>query len=103
MEYTNDASRYLLQIHSIRIHSEHSSVMYSSVMYMETFRSSYKYYTLTLSQATNFRHCQTERVCRQQFQISNENGRKFSKWVENTLEKKEIAYHEQFLLIPHCF
>ena len=31
------------------------------------------------------------------------NGRKFSKRVENTVEKGEIARYEQFLLFPHCF
>ena len=30
----------------------------------------------------------------------NENGRKFSKWVENTVGKGEIARYEQFLLFP---
>ena len=33
----------------------------------------------------------------------NENGRKFSKQVENTVGKGEIARYEQFLLIPQCF
>ena len=51
---------------------------------------------------TNFRLFQTERVCRQQFQI-NENGRKLSKRVENTVGKGEIARDEQFLLFPQCF
>ena len=32
-----------------------------------------------------------------------ENGRKFSKWVENTVGKGEIARNEQFLLFPQCF
>ena len=32
-----------------------------------------------------------------------ENGRKFSKRVENTVGKGEIAHHEQFLFIPRCF
>ena len=31
------------------------------------------------------------------------NGRKFSKWVENTVGKEEIARYEQFLLFPQCF
>ena len=31
------------------------------------------------------------------------NGRKFSKWVENTVGKGEIAHYEQFLLFPHCW
>ena len=30
----------------------------------------------------------------------DENGRMFSKWVENTVGKGEIARYEQFLLFP---
>ena len=33
----------------------------------------------------------------------DENGRKLSKWVENTVGKGEIAHYEQFLLFPRCF
>ena len=33
----------------------------------------------------------------------NGNGKKFSKWVENTVGKGEIACYEQFLLFPQCF
>ena len=33
----------------------------------------------------------------------NENGRKLSKWVENTVGKGEIARYEQFLLFPQYF
>ena len=33
----------------------------------------------------------------------DENGRKLSKWVENTVGKGEIACYEQFLLFPQCF
>ena len=33
----------------------------------------------------------------------NENGRKFSKRVENTEGKGEIACYKQFLLFPQCF
>ena len=33
----------------------------------------------------------------------NENGRKFSKWVENIVGKGEIAHYEQFLLFPQCY
>ena len=32
-----------------------------------------------------------------------ENGRKLSKQVENTVGKGEIARYEQFLLFPQCF
>ena len=33
----------------------------------------------------------------------DENGRKQSKRVENTVGKGEIAHYEQFLLFPQCF
>ena len=62
----------------------------------------YKYTDLTLSQTTNFRLFQTGRGCRRHFKF-DENGRKFSQWVENSLGKGEIAPCEQFLLFPHCF
>ena len=57
------------------------------------------YDALTHYQTTNFRFFQTERVCRRQFQLE-ENGRKLSKQVENTVGKGEIAHYEQFLLFP---
>ena len=33
----------------------------------------------------------------------HEYGRKFSKRVENTVGKGEIAHYEQFFLFPQCF
>ena len=33
----------------------------------------------------------------------DKNGRKLSKWVENTVGKGKIAHYEQFLLFPQCF
>ena len=33
----------------------------------------------------------------------DENGRKFSIRVKNTVGSGEIAHHEQFLLFPQCF
>ena len=57
---------------------------------------------LTLPQTTNCRVFQTERICRQQFKF-DESGRMFSKWVENTVRKAEIARDEQFLLFSQCF
>ena len=33
----------------------------------------------------------------------DENGRKLSKQVENTVRKGEIAHYKQFLLFPQCF
>ena len=32
-----------------------------------------------------------------------ENGKKLSKRVENTVGKGEIAHYEQFLFFPQCF
>ena len=46
---------------------------------------------------TNFRLFQTEN-----FKF-DENGRKLSKQIENTVGKGEIARDEQFLLFPLCF
>ena len=57
---------------------------------------------LTLSQTTSFRLFENEKVCRRQFTF-DENGRKFSKRVENAVGKGEIARNEQFLLFPQCF
>ena len=51
---------------------------------------------LTLFQTTDFRIFQTELA--DDIFKSDENGRKFSKWVENAVGKGEIAHHEQFLL-----
>ena len=55
---------------------------------------------LTLSQTTNFRLFQTQ--ADENFKI-DENGRKFSKQIENNVGKGEIACYEQFLLFPQCF
>ena len=33
----------------------------------------------------------------------DKNGRKLSKWVENTVGNGRIARYEQFLLFPQCF
>ena len=33
----------------------------------------------------------------------DENGKKLSKRVENTVGKGEIAHYKQFLLFPQCF
>ena len=55
--------------------------------------------TLTHYQTTNFTLFQTERFADDNF-IFDENGRKLSKQVENTVGKGEIARYEQFLLFP---
>ena len=33
----------------------------------------------------------------------DENDRKFSKWIENTVGKGKIARYEHFLFFPQCF
>ena len=57
---------------------------------------------LTLSQMTNFRLFQTERVCRQ-YDKFEEKGEKFYNRVENAMGNRELACYEQFLLFPKCF
>ena len=56
---------------------------------------------LTLSQTTNLRRFQIERVCRRQIEF-DENGRKFPK-SEHTVGKGEIARYKQFFLFAQCF
>ena len=59
---------------------------------------------LTLSQTSNVRLFQTERLCRGQLFKFDENDRKLSKWVQNTGgEKGETAHRTQFLFFLHCF
>ena len=50
----------------------------------------------------NFRLSQTEESAGDCFKF-DENGGKFSKRIENTVGKGEIAHHEQFLLFQQCF
>ena len=57
---------------------------------------------LTLSQATNFDSSKLKELADDNFEFY-ENGRKFSKMIENTVGKGEIARYEQFLLFPQCF
>ena len=60
------------------------------------------FFFLTLSQTTKFRLFQTESNADDNFRF-DKNGRKFSKWVENTVGNGEIACYKQFLLFPQCF
>ena len=57
---------------------------------------------LTLSQTTNFRLFQLKEIADDNSKF-DENGRKLSKRIENTVGKGEIARYEQFLLFPQCF
>ena len=58
--------------------------------------------SLTHYQTTNFRQFQIEQSADDNFKF-DENSRKFSKRVENTVSKGEIARYEQFFLFPLCF
>ena len=51
----------------------------------------------------NFRLFQIERVIADDNFELDENGRKLSDSIENTVGKEEIARHEQFLLFPTLF
>ena len=65
-----------------------------------SFRTRKKFYMFeTLSQTINFR---LKEFAHDNFNF-DEYGRKFSKQVENTVGKGEIACYEQFLLFPQCF
>ena len=57
---------------------------------------------LTHYQTTNFRLFQSETFADDNFKF-DENGRKLSQQVENSVGKGEIARYEQFLLFPQCF
>ena len=57
---------------------------------------------LTYYQTTNFRTSKLKEFADDNFKF-NENGRKLSKQVENTVGKGKIALYEQFLFFPQCF
>ena len=63
------------------------------------------YTNITLSKTINFKILDTSKF--KEFAEDNfkcdENGRNFSKRVESTVGKGEIARYEQFLLFPQCF
>ena len=57
-------------------------------------------YSITRQQILNF--SKLKKFADDNFKV-DENCRKFSIRVENTVGKGEIAHHEQFLLFPQCF
>ena len=59
-------------------------------------------FALTLSQTTTLDSSKLKEVADDNLKF-DENGRKFSKRVENTVGKGEIACDKQFLLFPQCF
>ena len=58
---------------------------------------------LTHYQMTNFRLFEKKKRFADDNFNYDENGRKLSKRVENTVGKGEIAHYEQFLLFSQCF
>ena len=52
---------------------------------------------LTLSQTTNFRLFQTERVCRRQIFLFDENGGKCPRRVKNIVREGEIDRYDKFM------
>ena len=58
---------------------------------------------LNLSQTTNFRLFQTQKKSADENFRFDESDRMFSKRLENTVEKGDIARYEQFLLFRQCF
>ena len=58
--------------------------------------------TLTLSQTTNLRLSKLKRFADNNFKF-DENGGKFFRQVENTVEKGDFARYEQILLFPWRF
>ena len=61
-----------------------------------------KYIILTHYQTTILDWSKMKQSADDNFKF-DENIRKFSKWVENTVGKGEIARYQQFLLFPQCF
>ena len=57
----------------------------------------------TLSQTTDFRLFQTERLCRQQLLTFMKIEESSPEGLENTVGKGEITRYEQFLVFPKCF
>ena len=57
---------------------------------------------LTHSKTTILDSSKLKEFAEDNFKV-DENGRKLSKWVENTVGKGEITRYEQFLLFPQCF
>ena len=55
-----------------------------------------------ITRRQNFRQVQFDKSADYNFKF-DENSRKFSKRIENTVGKGEIARYEQFLLFPQCF
>ena len=63
----------------------------------------YSVYFMLLTQTTNFRLFQTERVLQTTISSLMKMEESSPKWLESTVGKGEIACYKQFLLFPQCF
>ena len=63
--------------------------------------TAYLWIPLTLSQTIILDSSKMKEFTDDNFKF-DENERKFFKWVESTVEKREIARNKQFLLFPQC-
>ena len=77
--------------------SEHLFIMKTTALLVENL-----YIFITLSKTTILDPSKLIEFADGNFKF-DDNGRKFSRWVENTLGKGEIACYKQFLLFPQCF
>ena len=69
------------------------------ILHFRSHISFHLHVLLTLSQTTNFRLFQLKVFADHNLKF-DENGRKFSRRVENIVGKEEFAHYEQFLLFP---
>ena len=76
--------------------------MFSKGFFLRIVKSRDCVVELTLSQTANSDSSEMKVFADDNFKF-DENGRRFSKQVENTVGKGEIARYEQFLLFPQCF
>ena len=64
--------------------------------------STYMYHCLTLSQQQILDNSKLKEFADKNFKF-DENDRKSSRWLENTVWKREIALYKHFLLFQQCF
>ena len=83
-------------------HLERDNSLFISTFSKSFQKSYFQEDCLTLYQTTNLDSSKLKEFADDNIRF-DENGRKLSKWVENTVGKGEIARYEQFLLFPQCF
>ena len=75
---------------------------FETVPNSNTLQMTSEMWLLTHYQTTNFGLFKLEEFADDNFKF-DENGRKLSKRVENTVGKGEVAHYEQFFLFTRCF